>query len=84
MTNFSSTSYRVVIKKSISNEATCRFKTKLALFDSYYRVAKRLLIIAQGDELVDKNNNNASGNNEAKDKKNNNEKNENKMKDEII
>jgi len=46
MANFSSTSYRVAIEKGISNGATRKFKVELALFDPYYRVAKRLLMVA--------------------------------------
>ena len=89
MTNFFSTSYRVAIEKNISNEATRRFKAKLALFDSYYRVAKRLLMIAQSDEFVDENGNDASDDDEiedekTKDEKNDNEKNENEIKNEVI
>jgi len=61
--------YCIVIKKSISNKAIRKFKTKLALFNSYYRIAKRLLIIAQDNKLVNKNNNNANNNNKIKNKK---------------
>jgi hypothetical protein len=81
MTNFFSTLYCIVIEKSISNKAICKFKTKLVLFNSYYRVAKRLLIIVQNNKFIDKNNNNASNNDKTKDK---NKKNKNKNKNKII
>ena len=88
MANLFSTSYRVAIEKSISNEATRRFKTELALFDPYYWVAKRLLIIAQGDEPVDENSNDASDDDKvedekAKDEKNDDEKNEDEVEDKV-
>jgi len=73
--------YCVAIEKSISNRATRKFKIELALFNSYYRVAKRLLIIAQNNKFVDRNNNNANNNNKVKDKKKNKNK---KNKNEII
>ena len=83
MTNFFFTSYRVAIEKSIFNEAMRRLKIQLALFNSYYRVAKRLLMIVQGDELVDENNNDASDNDETEDEKNENEKDEDEMEDKM-
>jgi hypothetical protein len=61
--------YDIAIEKSISNKATRKFKTKLALFNSYYRATKRLLIIAQDNKLVNKNSNNANSNNKIDDKK---------------
>jgi len=84
MANLSSTLYRIVIEKGISNEATRRFKTELALFGPYYRAARRLLIIAQGDELVDENDNDADDDDKTKDEKDEDENEmKNKMEDEV-
>jgi len=84
MANFFSTSYRVAIKKSIPNGAARKFKAELALFGSYYRAAKRLLMVAQGDEPANGNGNDADDDDKAKDEEEKNEKNEDKMEDEVI
>jgi len=84
MANLFFTSYRVAIEKGISNEVARKFKAELALFDPYYRAIKRLLMIAQDDELVDGNSNDAGGDDEIEDKEDKkDEKDEDEMEDKM-
>jgi len=75
--------YCIAIEKNISNKAARRFKIELTLFNSYYRVAKRLLIVAQNIRFVENNDNNADNNNNTENEKNKNKIN-NKIKNKII
>jgi len=80
ITNFFSTLYCITIEKNISNKAIRKFKIELALFNSYYKATKRLLIIVQSNKVINKNNNNANNNNKVENKKKKKKKKKNKNK----